>query len=430
MKMKAKNDKDHLYLFCKKPSNYKLIEEIKQSNDSKAIIGRNNKNNKCEIIGYKLDKNVYSETDDIEQYKALVKQDKQTLRVDKKLIEAGWKAIASADAEQIKEQVKFYQVFFPPYKEKVKDSKDLLEQMAKNYKPKWLEASLQIDHQWEGPAYGWITKLKYENKILYAQFKDVDEFIIELNRSGAYKYVSIGYYFDYDNKGPYLGHLALLGAANPAVPGLGEFKLSTYQNDSSPQVASCNFKLFNELRYSDIEDSVQNKGDKNKMSKKPNNQAQLDSHDAIFQNELIEARSELLEKDKKIAELEKVKADLEKQSKESVLTKRKVEYEAKLSKLEAEGKIQGSEYEAYGSKSDFINALLDNPSAEKQLKAYESRKENKSDTIDPSKLNKTIDTLDYDGKIDTLASKYAREKNIAYKEAVDLAINEIGQEGS
>lgn len=93
-----------------------------------------------------------------------------------------------------------------------------LDAIAASYDPKTLEAPLVFGHPATGaPAYGWVTDLKREGSTLFAQFAQVPGTVRDLVAQGHYKYVSMSLMPDKKR----LRHVGLLGAAVPAIEGLG-----------------------------------------------------------------------------------------------------------------------------------------------------------------------------------------------------------------
>ena len=72
------------------------------------------------------------------------------------------------------------------------------------------------------PAFGWVDKLKRTVDILSARFKQIPEAVKSLVKAGHYKKVSNALGGDKKN----LRHVGLLGAVQPAVPGLANVKFS------------------------------------------------------------------------------------------------------------------------------------------------------------------------------------------------------------
>ncbi len=84
------------------------------------------------------------------------------------------------------------------------------------------DAPVVIGHpKTDDPAWGWVDKLKRVGTMLYATFKDVDEQFRDMVNKGRFKYRSIALYPDLK-----LRHVGFLGAAAPAVKGLGAASFS------------------------------------------------------------------------------------------------------------------------------------------------------------------------------------------------------------
>lgn len=93
-----------------------------------------------------------------------------------------------------------------------------LEQIAGSYDPKQSEAPLVFGHPKDtAPAYGWVRALKVEGERLLAQFAHVAGEVRECVAKQRYKYVSMSLAKDKRR----LLHVGLLGAAAPAIDGLG-----------------------------------------------------------------------------------------------------------------------------------------------------------------------------------------------------------------
>lgn len=100
-----------------------------------------------------------------------------------------------------------------------------LEKIAGNYNASETDAPLVIGHvkSDSAPAYGWVEKLFCENDKLFAQFSYVSDDVKNLVYKGSYKNVSMSV----DMENHRLLHVALLGAAAPAIDGLGAINLSS-----------------------------------------------------------------------------------------------------------------------------------------------------------------------------------------------------------
>jgi len=110
-----------------------------------------------------------------------------------------------------------------------------LDQVVESYDPSVHEAPLVLGHQGDSdslPSYGWIKGFSREGENLYAdvEFTDVAK---DLVKDGHYRKVSISFYSPDSQINPTPGkwtarHLALLGAAPPAVKGLEPFNFAEW----------------------------------------------------------------------------------------------------------------------------------------------------------------------------------------------------------
>ena len=108
-----------------------------------------------------------------------------------------------------------------------------LQQVVDTYDPTVHEAPLVIGHQGDNdsvPSYGWIKGFSRQGDNLYADVEFTDT-AKDLVKDGHYRKVSISFYSPDSQINPTPGkwsarHLALLGAAPPAVKGLEPFSFS------------------------------------------------------------------------------------------------------------------------------------------------------------------------------------------------------------
>jgi hypothetical protein len=108
-----------------------------------------------------------------------------------------------------------------------------LDQVVESYDPSIHEAPLVIGHQGDNdslPSYGWIKKFVRQGENLYADVAFTDT-AKDLVKDGHYRKVSISFYSPDSPINPHgkkwsARHLALLGAAPPAVKGLEPFSFS------------------------------------------------------------------------------------------------------------------------------------------------------------------------------------------------------------
>jgi hypothetical protein len=112
-----------------------------------------------------------------------------------------------------------------------------LDQVVASYDPQIHEAPLVLGHQGDSdslPSYGWIKGFERQGDNLYANvaFTDVAK---DLVKDGHYRKVSISFYSPDSQINPHPGkwtarHLALLGAAPPAVKGLEPFNFAEWDS--------------------------------------------------------------------------------------------------------------------------------------------------------------------------------------------------------
>jgi len=101
-------------------------------------------------------------------------------------------------------------------------SPETFDKIISSYKPSEREVPLVLGHpKTDDPALGWVTKLRRAGETLQAQFKQVPDDLRELVNTGRYKKISIALFPDMT-----LRHIGLLGAAQPAVPGMRNVKFN------------------------------------------------------------------------------------------------------------------------------------------------------------------------------------------------------------
>lgn len=96
--------------------------------------------------------------------------------------------------------------------------------IAAAYRPEQRDAPLVFGHPQTdaAPAFGWVHKLKAEGQKLFASFAHVPSAVRELVAQGHYRHVSMSLMPDKIT----LRHVALLGAAQPAIDGLQPVELA------------------------------------------------------------------------------------------------------------------------------------------------------------------------------------------------------------
>jgi hypothetical protein len=97
-----------------------------------------------------------------------------------------------------------------------------LDKIVLNFKTDRKDVPLTVDHKKEGPAFGWINDLKREGDYLLASFRDVTDEMKSWVKKKMYQFRSTEIYPDEVTKrGAMLRAVTMLGAASPAVQGLG-----------------------------------------------------------------------------------------------------------------------------------------------------------------------------------------------------------------
>ncbi|HEX7820644.1 MAG TPA: hypothetical protein VF463_08490 [Sphingobium sp.] len=122
--------------------------------------------------------------------------------------------------------------------------------IAASYDPANDPAPLVIGHpQLDDPAWGWVSQLSYADGELVASPEKVDPDFAEIVRQGRYARVSARFYPPQHPSNPkpgayYLKHIGFLGAAAPAVKGLGTVQFAA---DDDAGTATFDFNPENEM---------------------------------------------------------------------------------------------------------------------------------------------------------------------------------------
>lgn len=130
------------------------------------------------------------------------------------------------------EEKKYYEIFRAGEYPQGTFTEEHIRQIAENYDPALLESPIQIFHKNDGYAYGWVEELKADGKRLLASFKDVSDRLKWMTSEGMLKRHSIELYRNFNEKGPYLKSLAMLGSQTPAVKGMEPIQFQEGEADS------------------------------------------------------------------------------------------------------------------------------------------------------------------------------------------------------
>lgn len=103
-----------------------------------------------------------------------------------------------------------------------------LAQIAASYKPESDPAPIVVGHpKMADPAYGWVGALEVQGDVLVAKPSEIAPSFAEAVKAGHYRKISAQLYQPGDPNSPapegwYLRHVGFLGAAAPAIKGLGQ----------------------------------------------------------------------------------------------------------------------------------------------------------------------------------------------------------------
>lgn len=128
--------------------------------------------------------------------------------------------------------MKFFEVFKAGTYPQGKFGKTEVQELAKNYDPKFCEAPITLDHEQKGPAYGWVDSLKEEDGVLKASFKDLSDDLKDFVTKGKYKKISVEIYRELEGKKPYLKAVSFLGASIPQVKGMQPVEFKEGESDT------------------------------------------------------------------------------------------------------------------------------------------------------------------------------------------------------
>ena len=127
--------------------------------------------------------------------------------------------------------MKYFEVFKAGNYPQGKFTKEEVQELAKNYDPSFCEAPITLDHEQKGPAYGWVDKLKEEDGLLKATFKNLSPELKEYVSKGKYKKISVEIYRELEGKKPYLKAASFLGASIPQVKGMKAVEFKEGESD-------------------------------------------------------------------------------------------------------------------------------------------------------------------------------------------------------
>lgn len=96
-----------------------------------------------------------------------------------------------------------------------------LDELVKSYDPAVERAAINIDHEDNGPALGWVARLERRGNVLFAEVEDIDPKLRADIQAKKYRRPSVELHKKHPvTGGLYLDGLAVLGAKRAAVKGL------------------------------------------------------------------------------------------------------------------------------------------------------------------------------------------------------------------
>ena len=103
--------------------------------------------------------------------------------------------------------------------------------IAEGYNADIHEAPVTVDHRQEGPAFGWVKRLRSAGARLFAILGDLNAEFKETVKAGAYKKISVEIYKKFKETGkPYLRAVSFLGAQVPEIKGLSPVRFTEGEN--------------------------------------------------------------------------------------------------------------------------------------------------------------------------------------------------------
>jgi len=113
------------------------------------------------------------------------------------------------------------------YGEKGNYTESDVDEIARGYNSAIHEAPVTVDHKQEGPAYGWVKRLRAAGARLFAMLGDLNAEFKETVKAGAYKKISVEIYKKFKETGkPYLRAVTFLGAQVPEIKGLSPVRFA------------------------------------------------------------------------------------------------------------------------------------------------------------------------------------------------------------
>lgn len=155
--------------------------------------------------------------------------------------------------------MKYFEVFKAGNYPQGKFTKEEVQELANNYDPSFCEAPITLDHEQKGPAYGWVDKLKEEDGLLKASFKNLSPELKDFVSKGKYKKISVEIYRELEGKKPYLKAVSFLGASIPQVKGMQAVEFKEGKSDVfefEVQAEDDNVETYSETEVEELKNTI------------------------------------------------------------------------------------------------------------------------------------------------------------------------------
>ncbi len=158
-----------------------------------------------------------------------------------------------------------------------------LDAIAASYDPAKLEAPLVFGHPAvSDPAFGWVKSIRREGGKLFAQIAQIPDAVRKLVQDGHYKYVSMSLMPDRKT----LRHVGLLGAAVPAIDGLGPVSLSGDSDAVTINFSGGDMPTIEELQAEVAALTTERDGLKRQLTEEQGKSAQVSSDFTAYREEV------------------------------------------------------------------------------------------------------------------------------------------------
>ena len=213
--------------------------------------------------------------------------------------------------------MKYFEVFKAGNYPQGKFTKEEVQELANNYDPSFCEAPITLDHEQKGPAYGWVDKLKEEDGLLKASFKNLSPELKDFVSKGKYKKISVEIYRELEGKKPYLKAVSFLGASIPQVKGMQAVEFKEGESDAfefEVQADDVNVETYSEAEVEELKNTISDLQTKiaqfKEDAKKQETIKSLNSQVKDLTVELAKFKDEAAGKEELAKELKEIKDNL------------------------------------------------------------------------------------------------------------------------